>query len=621
MNIHSADPGQRRRTAEPGIGLGCMRLSTATDRDRERAIEVIHTALDAGAILLDTADSYCFDDTETGHNERLIGEALRTWRGDLDSVVVATKGGLRRPGGRWVPDGRVRHLREACEASLIALGIDTIDLYQLHTVDPRTPIETSVRALSALQQEGLIRTIGLCNVTVGQIEAARRIAGISAVQVSLSVLDDENLRNGVAEYCREHGIRLIAYRPLGGDRIGRVTRDAVLVRIAARHDASPEEVALAWLCDLAPGVVPIPGATRVASAASIARVRALRLDDEDRAVLDTRFPAGRFLRVSRSQRRPAGAADGEVVLVMGMPGAGKTGIALGLAGSGHERLNRDDRGGRLADLVTELDAGLSAGRRRWVLDNTYAARSARRDVIECAWRHGVPVRCVWLDTPLAEAQINAVERLIDAYGHLPTPEDVRARGRTDHRCFGPDAQFRYERQLEPPSPDEGFTTIEKITFVRRRAAGFRNRAVIFEVDGILCRSAKGDAVALDPADVHVPDGSRALVLHHIEQGYVPLAIAWRPQLEEQKTTAGHIDACLARMREEIGIDIEIRYCPHRAGPPVCWCRKPLPGLLLEFRARHRLALEESILVGRSPADRTLAGRLSMTYVDAPAGPP
>src|SRR5438094_1199313 len=141
-----------------------MRLSTAVDRDEEHAVAGIHAALDAGATLLDTADAYCHDDRDVGHNERLIAHALATWSGDRSRITVATKGGMRRPNGAWVSDGRAKHLREACDASRRALAVDTIDLYQLHAVDPRTPLETSIRALARLQEEGKIRDIGLCNV-------------------------------------------------------------------------------------------------------------------------------------------------------------------------------------------------------------------------------------------------------------------------------------------------------------------------------------------------------------------------------------------------------------------------------------------------------------------------
>ena len=298
------------------IGLGCMRLSTAADRDDAKSIAVIHAALDAGVRLLDTSDAYCWNESEAGHNERLIARALASWPGNRATVEVATKGGIKRPKGAWVSDAKAKSLRAACEASLGALGVDAIDLYQLHAVDPRTPLETSVRALASLKADGKVKRVGLCNVTVGQIQAAREIVAIDSVQVSLSVLDDDNLRNGVAEYCRDHGIRLIAYRPLGGvDKVARLSRDAVLKEVAERHGKTAQEVALAWLMDL--GTVPIPGPARVDTAMSIGRALDVRLTDDDRRMLDAAF-SGRLLRVPRSERRPKAPVDGEVVLVMGM---------------------------------------------------------------------------------------------------------------------------------------------------------------------------------------------------------------------------------------------------------------------------------------------------------------
>jgi aryl-alcohol dehydrogenase-like predicted oxidoreductase len=597
------------------IGLGCMRLSTAPQRDDARAIQVIHAALDAGATLLDTADSYCHDESDAGHNERLVAEALRTWRGDRCSVEVATKGGLRRPAGRWVPDGRAAHLRAACDASRRALATDTIDLYLLHAVDPRTPLETSVRALAALRDDGAIRRVGLCNVTVDQIAAARRIVDVAAVQVGLGVLDAENLWNGVAEYCRDHGIRLIAHRPLGGDRRGRIARDPALREVAQRHGATPFEIALAWLRDLDPIVVPIPGATSVASARSLRRVLDIRLTPVDRARLDDEFPAGRLLRSARADRRPPPGAEGEVVLVMGMPGAGKSTVARELVERGYERLNRDREGGPLSGLVCGLDAGLAAGRRRWVLDNTYASRRSRAEVLECAWAHGVPVRCVWVQTSTADAQINAVTRLLAVHGRLPGPDELRALGRTDHRFFGPDAQFRYERQLEPPAEEEGFAAIDLQPFVRGDGAA-RGRAAVFEFDDVLCVSARGGPVALEPGDVAVPDGRRAVLARLAAEGWTLLAIAWRPQIAAGDTDDARVRQCFERASVLLGVAIDIAHCPHPPGPPVCWCRKPLPGLMLALAFRHGIALERSLYVGRSPADRTLARRLGMTYHEA-----
>jgi aryl-alcohol dehydrogenase-like predicted oxidoreductase/predicted kinase len=576
------------------IGLGCMRLSTVAPRDEDDAIAVIHAALDAGATLLDTADAYCLDDDDTGHNERLIARALRTWSGDRTRVTVATKGGLTRPGGRWVPDGRATYLKAACEASRRALDVDTIDLYQLHVVDPRTPLATSVRALAALQAQNKVRRIGLSNVTVSQIQAARALADIAAVQVSLSVADDENLRNGVAEYCVANDIMLIAYRPLDGRRAPRLAKDEVLAGIARRHGVTAQEVALAWLQDLSPHIVAIPGATTVAHAQALARVLALQLDDEDRALLDARIPAGTRLRTPRVTRARARNVGGEVVMVMGMPGAGKTTLAQTYVERGYTRLNRDDAGGTLTQVANQLEQQLARGVTRFVLDNTYASRAARSRVIDSAREHGVSVRCIWLKTSLADAQVNAVRRLLAAAGHLPTPEELRQQGKRDHRFFGPDAQFRYERQLEPPALDEGFSEIEERSFVRAPAAGTR-RALVLEYEDVLA------------TPTGVPPRQREVLQRYHGEGWVLAAIAWRPH------GGTNIDAEFARTRAELSVPIALGLCPHPAGPPVCWCRKPLPGLVLSLLPGSDVDLASSIVVGRGAADRTLADKLGTHY--------
>lgn len=573
-----------------------MRLSTAPDRNDERAVAVIHAALDAGASLIDTADAYCHDEREMGHNERLVARALATWTGDRTRITVATKGGIRRPKGAWVNDGRAKYLRDAFDASRRALGVETIDVYQLHAVDPKTPIETSVRALATLLRDGAVKRIGLCNVTVGQIERARAIADIATVQVSLSPFDDENLRNGVAEYCREHGIRVIAYRPLGGERASKLGRDSVLASVAAKHAATAQEIALAWLASFT-GVVPIPGATRVETARSLARVRTLLLDDDDRRQLDDRF-AGRLLRVPRSQRRAPANAAGDVVIVMGMPGAGKSTLAHELELKGYVRLNRDTLGGSLADLVRRLDRALAAGTRTVVLDNTYATRASRNEVIECAWIHGAPVRCIWLTTELADAQINAIERMLEAHGSLPSPDEIRAHGKSDPRYLGPDALFRFERTVEPPVEDEGFTAIERRTFVRAPRTSSGARALILDVDDLA-----------DPRRC-------STLARFAAEGWLLFAQAWRPGLARGEMTQADLDAEFTRLRAELGVEIELACCPHDAGPPICWCRKPLPGLVLEFARRRGVSLDTSLVVAHSAADRTLAERLGVPCEDA-----
>ena len=605
------------------IGMGCMRLSTERDRDERRAIEVLHAALDLGVTFLDTADAYCLNDSETGHNERLIARALKAWRGDRSRIVIATKGGLTRPDGpstsigtsRWVPDGRGRHLRSACEASLKALDVERIDLYQLHAPDPRVPLATSVRALAALKEDGLVERIGLCNVNVGQIEESRRLAEIAAVQVELSVWHDENLLNGVVDYCLTHGIQVIAYRPLGGRRkVSQLRHQVVLKHVAERCHVTPAEMALAWLATLSDHVVTIPGATRIESVQSIVRAHNVQLSAADRAQLDARFSVQRRVEASASAdtrtltRALSGDVDrhGEVVLIMGLPGAGKSTAARRFVDDGYARLNRDDSGGSLRSLLPDLQRLVGEGRTRIVLDNTYMSRASRGRVVHAAKALGLPVRCAWLDTSVEDAQVNAVSRIIANHGRLLGPEEMKLAVKHDISAFAPTVQFRHQRELEPPDPAEGFSRIEIVPFERTRDPAMTNKALIVWCDGTLMGDVAAD-VQMHRADV---------LRRYRDESWLLLGLAWRPQIADKTMTAEQAEAGFARLQEQLGVSIEMLYCPHAAGPPTCWCRKPLPGLGVVFIQRHRLDPSRCIYVGAGAQDPGFARRLGFQYRDA-----
>lgn len=267
------------------IGLGGMPMSIEGQPDEKQSIAAIHAALDAGITLIDTADAYHLNPGETGHNERLIAKALATYAGDTSGVLVATKGGHLRPGdGSWTVNGSAAHLREAAEASLKALGVDAIGLYQFHRPDPNTPYEESVGALKDLLDAGKIRLAGISNASIEQIGIARRILGegnLASVQNQFSPAfrsSEPELR-----HCAELGIAFLPWSPLGGsDRAGQLgQRHAAFQAVADSRGVSPQQVTLAWMLALAPVVIPIPGARRPESITDSAKAADLRLTDAE----------------------------------------------------------------------------------------------------------------------------------------------------------------------------------------------------------------------------------------------------------------------------------------------------------------------------------------------------
>jgi aryl-alcohol dehydrogenase-like predicted oxidoreductase/histidinol phosphatase-like enzyme len=606
-------------TPAPPIGMGCMRLSTDPDRDDDRAVAVVHAALDAGVRVLDTSDAYCWDDSETGHNERLIARAIASWNGERDQVLVATKGGLTRPQGAWVPEGRARHLQRACEASLRTLALARIPLYQLHAPDPRTAFATSARALQQLKDQGLIAAIGICNVNLKQIEEARQFAEIAAVQIELSPWLDDSVLDGVIPYCIRENIRVLVHRPLGGPKgCRRIAADAAFTSVAARLGATAAETALAWIADLSPALLPLPGATRLETARSIVRAQQLQLSDADRELLDARFQAAPLVRRAADARSPAATPTdaGELILLMGLPGAGKSTFAKRLVDAGYARLNRDDRGGTLKKLLPALDRQLSAGHSKIVLDNTYVTRKSRAAVILAAAKHRLGVCCTWLDTSLDDAQVNAVERMIATHGRLLEPDEIRRAGKRDPNTFAPGAQFRALRELEPPDPSEGFSRIHAMGFVRARDHSFVNRAVIIWCDGVLWRSRSGERVPVDDADTEVDDEKAERLSRLEREGWRILGLSWQPEVGQGTKSREQVDAATAELRARLGVSLDLVYCTHPAGPPVCWCRKPLPGLGLILVHRHRLNAAASVYVGFGPQDPGLARKLGFKYREA-----
>jgi hypothetical protein len=446
-----------------------------------------------------------------------------------------------------------------------------------------------VRALAKLLNDGLVTRVGLANVSRRQLDEALELVPITAVQVALSPNNDSAIRGGLVEQCAKQGIAVIAHSPLGGPkRAGGLARHQALVGVSRAHNATPAEIALAWLLDLSPVVIPIPGARRPQTVRSAVRAATLTLTADHRAALARAFGTPRRSRVERAH--PHENAD--VVLIMGIPGAGKSRLAADYVARGYLRLNRDERGGSLRELSGALDEELGSGARRVVLDNTWLTRAARSYVTEAASKHRIALRCVWLDITLAQAQVNVVERILERFGQLPTPEELRVLARHEPAILTPTSQMRALRELEAPSLDEGLAAVEHVPFARTDTAR-QSRGGVFVAAAVLTHP--GWERRLDQADRAAPH----------------LVFDWKPDGD-----ADVLADSVARVAAEVSGPVDAALCSHAAGPPVCWCRPPLPGLLLAFARAHDIDPSRSMLVGTAPAHRTLAATLGARFISA-----
>ena len=279
--------GQREVGA---IGLGQMPMSIEGRPDEARSIETIHGALDAGMTLIDTADAYSLGGDDTGHGERLVAKALKSWGGDVDSVVVATKGGHFRPGdGTWDVNSDPDYLRRACDASLQRLEVEAIGLYQHHRPDPKVPYEEAIGVFKELLDAGKVRMVGISNANIAQIDLAVSILGpgnLASVQNRFSPAFRSS--EGELRHCGQLGIAFLPYSPFGGIGNAEALRRShpVFVEIAKERSVSLHQVVLAWMLAKGEHVIPIPGASRPASARDSAAADGLALSKDELARLD-----------------------------------------------------------------------------------------------------------------------------------------------------------------------------------------------------------------------------------------------------------------------------------------------------------------------------------------------
>ena len=492
----------------------------------------------AGITFFDTARAY-------GDNENLLGTRLSA-RQRSHTARIVTKGGMKPAEGRWIPDGRAKTIRADCEASLAALDGLEIDLYLIHAPDPGTAWKTTVRALARLADEGLVKHVGVANVNLRQFNEAVELPGRRSPGRAQRVRRQRRSRRSGRALRRGGAGR---HRPLASRRSA-----PSRPRRSRRPGRGGTRLAPRALSRRAA----IPGARTPETARSAARAAQLRLE--------RRRPGGARQGSPRSSRQvPRG--DGDIVVVIGIPGAGKSRVAEEYTARGYVRLNRDERGGTLRDIAAALDEQLASGVRRVVLDNTYLTRATRSYAIEVAAQHGNAARCIWLETPLAQAQVNLVERLLERFGPLPSPEELQklanaswACSRRPHRCGRSESSSRRTPTRASPASSASRS------YARRRPGGQEFRS------------------GFGSGRVRLGERHRSRRTN--------LIFDWSPDGTSPVETPTSITG-----------PAEVAVCVHGGGPPVCWCRPPLPGLPLAFARAHGVDPARSTLIGTSPATR------------------
>lgn len=594
----------------PAVGIGTLRLSTAERPDRDQAIATLVAALEAGIRLFDTADSYAQDERDLHYGEALLVEAIEAWGGPREGLLIATKAGLIRPGGRWIPKGDPDHLRASVLRSREVLGVHALPLVLLHAIDPKVPVEESLGALFAMRDEGLIEEVGICNVNPEELARAMAVGPLAAVQIELSLLSRKAMPVLLA--ARRARIPVMAHRPLGGwKRSGQLGQDGVLKRLAARRPGriTPEAIALGWLISLSEGVLPLVGTTRPATARSSARAATFTLSDAEIQALDDHVGDMAEVRASLREVEP----PAEVVLLMGPPAAGKTRAVHDYVERGYLRLNRDERGGRLDDLLAPLDEALRTGTRHVVLDNTYPTRKSRKGVIERARRHGVPVRAVWMETSQRDAMLNACHRMIDKVGRILGPAEITAH--PDPNLLPPGAIQSWFARFEAPTSEEGLDGIRSVPFLREARADGLQPGLLLDLDGTVRTSTGPAPFPRWPREVALLPGRRERLLPFVEAGVVLCGITNQAGVGLGQISLEAMQDCVDRTVQLLDLPIDVQACPH-APKASCWCRKPRPGMGVELMRRHTLNPRQTWMIGDRDADRGVARALGVPFFHA-----
>lgn len=299
-------------------------------------------------------------------------------------------------------------------------------------------------------------------------------------------------------------------------------------------------------------------------------------------------------------------------MFVGYPASAKGTLAKSYAG--YIVLNRDSVGGSVLNLVPKMVNEIKAGH-DVVLDNTHAVLNDRTPFIQAAKNAKANIHCIWLDTSIEDCQINALMRMWERYGKIFFDDNDLKAVAGDDNMFPPAVLFSFRKRFEKPNIDEGFSTLTRQKFVRHWPADFNGKGLFLDYDSTLRRTLGGGKWPTDPSQIEILPKRTKVLQRYLDQDYKLFGISNQSGIGAGTMTEAQAIACFDHTNEQLGLDIEYRYCPHRPGPIGCYCRKPQVGMLIHFICKYKLDPTKCILVGDQTTDKTCAERAGLKYVD------
>lgn len=303
----------------------------------------------------------------------------------------------------------------------------------------------------------------------------------------------------------------------------------------------------------------------------------------------------------------------KVTMVMGYPASGKSTVTKELVDEGSVSLNRDTEGGKIVDLLPKMESLLNDNK-DIVLDNLFALAEVRKPFIEMAKKHGADISCLLMGTSIEDAQFNVVQRAIGLLGKFPTPEVIKAAKHTN--VFPPLVFYKYKKEFQKPTTDEGFSKVETIKFFRKEDPAFVNKAIILDYDGTLRECIGGnEKYPVSTDQIEIKPKRKEVLQSYLDRGYKLLGMSNQSGIAKGILSEATAHELFDFTNKQIGIDIEYQFCPHQSAPISCYCRKPQSGKGVEFILKHKLCAKDCVMVGDFTSDETFSKRCGFQYAD------